>query len=1139
MKKANIFKIALCVLVVVLAIGCLFACGKKSTYNVVFMDGEKVISSTTVEPGNAVTLPTPTKEGATFVGWYSDAELTQAYVEDSEVNENLILYAKFSQRALSISINSNGGSEVEKVSVTTGSSYTVPTPTREGFEFAGYTYIDENNDEKTFSLTGTYNLKTNVRLTAQWRIKSFTVNFKNADESVIDTQTVEYGQKASAITVKGYAIDGLYDNKDFSGEKISLGSYVIRSNTDIYVKKTANTYRITVIGWNDISCDVDYDSTYALLDPADDTDPLIAAKVGDGVNNEWSSFSGYTLDGQPFAFTGKYIWDKNITVYAVYEENENYNMYTVTFLNTVNNTTVAERKVDKGSTIAAMDIPTTSATGYEFNGWYTSTSYANDTAFDSTTEINGNINVYSKFTANNYVITCDGEEYNVTYGQPYELPTEKFGFEFGGYLYNGETFDATGTYAIADNITIEVSWIPIDMGAQKYFVENGTYVFLKGFKYSFGSLPVASTVTNNETLSIITEDGANKIIANKTSDGFVLNIDGDDYDCKIVECVNTIGFGADFSNMLTAAENENVYQKTVAKNDYVMDVGVNGFKPDIVITNFSNEAIDFEDANISLSIKENGVAISNAQYSIVDDTIDFDASYVGKTLTLEFIPKYALAEYNLANPILTVKLNNGVNVYTSLELRQNYANLNVHKINVLRNIKAELLDIDYEAGHGKQIGNITLDVGGNTEVMENVDLGRPINNFGKGVYARSSVAGSNDSIVVNGNFFKVDGSKLPYIYDTTNRTAGMGYAMSNTQIGIFLYRSLRTDPGTTPETTYDDQTYRSNDGHATINNLRISGNNLYSSQATQSGIDSLPFLKMSSAYIGMVVRGGTVNLDNVAITNVGMGVMLHGGISGYYMPGIDATYGGATGRVQDVDEVAVKFSMTDCSIKNAWCNDIYTFDLAEVNLIGTQLNGCSGAALHFDNRPYGGTQTDSLGYTNCNITLNMDIYSASHINNWVSGTEPWFVAYNKTTAASQIKAGFEEALNPNGLTIIKNMLGAEMMNLAIVVAPCDEGAVAAWLNDDDGGTGEADIKRHMSTININVLPQADAVGLKVFYDATADADELTEFATQYATLGASDPAAAQQYAFGKFLSYGAMAADGSTGMGVYLSVMPQ
>ena len=63
--------------------------------------------------------------------------------------------------------------------------------------------------------------------------------------------------------------------------------------------------------------------------------------------------------------------------------------------------------------------------------------------------------------------------------------------------------------------------------------------------------------------------------------------------------------------------------------------------------------------------------------------------------------------------------------------------------------------------------------------------------------------------------------------------------------------------------------------------------------------------------------------------------------------------------------------------------------------------------------------------------------------------------------------------------------------------------------------------------------------MKVFYNATVDGAELYEFGTQYATLAASDAAAAQQYAFGKFLSYGAMASDGSSGMGVYLSVMPQ
>ena len=1143
MKKANVLKIALCVLVVVLVLGCFFACNKK-TCTVTLMDGDTVIDTLEVEPGSTLSLVAPTKDGATFEQWYKDAEFQSLFDVNSDVvDEDITLYAKFNQRALSIMVNSNGGTDVDRISVTTGAQYTVPAPIKEGYRFTGYTYHDENGTEHAFPQSGSYGLRTNVLLTAQWEILSFTVNFKNADESIIDTQIVQYNQKASAITVKGYSISGLYTNKEFSGEKFTLGSFPIKDNTDIYVDKIAITYHITVLGWNDLSCDVDYDSTYTLLNPEDTSNALFVEKVGTTMDHEWSSFTGYTLDGEAFSFTGKYTWDKNITVIPTHVENANYNKCTVTFLNTVTNATVTEVKVNKGATVATGDIPSTSARGYGFNGWFTSDAYTDNTAFSAETVVNNSITIYSKFTPNSYVITCDNVNYPVTFGQTYNLPIDKFGFTFGGYTLNGDNFPATGTYNIDGNITVVGTWTGVDTVANNYFMDNGVYVFLKGFTYNFKSADISSAATSNGTISIFTQDGDNKFEAKKLSDGFVLNVGENELSCKIVDYIRSIGFGADFNNMLAAGNNGTVYQKTVVAADYVMDVGVTEFKPDIVIKDDNLESIDLATACVDLLITENGTPVANVEYSVYGDSISFDSSCVGRTFTLEFAPKYALPSQNLTNPTLTVKLNNGVNVYTSLELRNNYANLAVHKINVLRNIKAELLDTDYEAGHGRQIGNITLDVNGNTEVMENVDLGRPKNNFGKGVYARSSVAGSNDSIVVNGNYFTIDGSKLPYVYDTNRRTSGMGYAMSNTQIGIFLYRSVRTDEGTSPETTYDDQTYRSNDGHATISNLRISGNNLYSSLATQSGIDELPFLKMSSAYIGMVVRGGTVSLDNVAIVNVGMGVMVHGGVSGFFEPGINATYGGVIGQVQAVDEVAAIFSMTDCSIKNAWCNDIYVFDLAEINLIGTQLNGCSGAAIHFDNRPYGGTQTDSLGYTNCNSSLNMDIYTASHINNWVAGTEPWFVAYDKTSAASQIKVGFEEALNPNGLTIIKNMLGAEMMNLAIVVNPCDPGAVAAWLMDDDGTThadqaGQAaDIKRHMSTININVLSQAEAVGLKVFYDATVDGAELVEFGTQYATLAASDPTLAQQYAFGKFLSYGAMASDGSSGMGIYLPVM--
>ena len=1416
MKRTTAIKIMLCVLIVAFALGCFFACGKKSTYNVVFMDGDKVISSTTVEPGNAVTLPTPSKEGATFVGWYSDAELTQAYVEDSEVNENLILYAKFSQRALSISVNSNGGSEVEKVSVTTGSSYTVPTPTREGYEFAGYTYIDENNDEKTFSLTGTYDLKTNIRLTAHWsivvnkvifmngdqkvtevnvnygdkmailptatkvghsfagwfsgetelttetqiknnltvnaafsantyfvsfdknggdniadqtvtygenysfadpnrtgyqfvgftyngeefdsqgiynfdgsirlianwEIKHFTVTFLDKDtEEQIGTQTVDYNAGFNEVpAATGYEITGYYLDKD--GSAINVAGYKVTDNTTVYVSSAAKTFTINVNGLDNANQTISYGSIYtlpqnperegydfrgyfvkdstdayipfdytgrfdflnniivfALFDPIEgwgkvtiticdindvqiansividkgnvidltgintnklgydwdgwyydkdgndqysatdtfDTDDVVYALysphtytiyinanlegvVATNVSVRYKeayqlsalekrgyTFNGFTYNNEPFSLTGSsYNYADSITVNALWTRNE----VTVTFLNDDNGT--FESKNIYQYEILKDNLPDNNPpkTGYHFEKWVKQ----DGSAYDYEAEIEANITLKPSFLANTYTITYGDNSLQVTYGQAYELPESlsKEGYIFGGYTYNNNVFPRTGTYTYTDDITVVINWeddtdLFEEISGQSYFREKAsvsdpyTYVFLKGVTYSFGNKALSSSA-NGSLIFIYPENDVYKFRADGVGT-FNLTVTPEQGEtstisCKIVEYVNAIDTGSDYQSMIANGQNSNVYQRTTTQTDYVMDIGYNNFIPDISIGNLSHDSLTLEDANIDLKIYENGSLI-DVDYSLEGNVINLDSSLATHTIKIEFVPKYGLSNNHLSTPSMTLKVNNGVNVYDSLGLRNSYSNLGVHQINILRNIKAELIDTDYVAGHGKQIGNITLDVGGNTEVMENVDLGRPINNFGKGVYARSSVAGSNDSIVVNGNYFTIDGSKLPYVYDTTNRTAGMGYAMSNTQIGIFLYRSLRTDPGTSPETTYDDQTYRSNDGHAIINNLRISGNNLYSAQATQSGIDELPFLKMSSAYIGMVVRGGTVNLDNVAITNVGLGVMLHGGISGYYMPGIDATYGGETGRVQDVDEVAVKFSMTDCSIKNAWCNDIYTFDLAEVNLIGTQLNGCSGAALHFDNRPYGGTQTDSLGYTNCNITLNMDIYSASHINNWVSGTEPWFVAYNKTTAASQIKAGFEEALNPNGLTIIKNMLGAEMMNLAIVVAPCDEGAVAAWLNDDDGGTGEADIKRHMSTININVLPQADAVGLKVFYDATVDGAELVEFGTQYATLGASDPVAAQQYAFGKFLSYGAMAADGSTGMGVYLSVMPK
>src|SRR5690606_23375873 len=60
-------------------------------------------------------LPTFTKEGHVFVGWYYDSELSQAYDIDTQVTESFELYAKWERQEFTIKFNPNGGEfEIEE-----------------------------------------------------------------------------------------------------------------------------------------------------------------------------------------------------------------------------------------------------------------------------------------------------------------------------------------------------------------------------------------------------------------------------------------------------------------------------------------------------------------------------------------------------------------------------------------------------------------------------------------------------------------------------------------------------------------------------------------------------------------------------------------------------------------------------------------------------------------------------------------------------------------------------------------------------------------------------------------------------------------------------------------------------------------
>ena len=120
-------------------------------------------TSLRIEEGTEFTLPTPTKSGYAFMGWYKTSDFTGNPTAASiSVDENINLYAKY-YVAYSITYNMMGGinNSSNPAYYTSEEGAVLLDPTREGFEFLGWKdedgqYISNNvipkgsSGERTF-----------------------------------------------------------------------------------------------------------------------------------------------------------------------------------------------------------------------------------------------------------------------------------------------------------------------------------------------------------------------------------------------------------------------------------------------------------------------------------------------------------------------------------------------------------------------------------------------------------------------------------------------------------------------------------------------------------------------------------------------------------------------------------------------------------------------------------------------------------------------------------------------------------------------------------------------------------------------------------------------------------------------------
>ena len=216
----------------------------------------------------AVTLPTPTRSGYIFAGWYTAASggTRVGGAGDSYTpSANITLYAQWG-KPCDVTYNANGGSCGTTSEKYTGTALTLPTPTRDGYWFVGW-YDAAEGGNKIGDAGAKYNPANEITLYAHWQEQiKYTVTY-NANSGSCGTASATYEGSALILptpTRPGYTFNGWYTAAS-GGTKIgdAGATYTPTANTTLYAQWTAMpTYTITIGSQSNATVTVDKTSTY-------------------------------------------------------------------------------------------------------------------------------------------------------------------------------------------------------------------------------------------------------------------------------------------------------------------------------------------------------------------------------------------------------------------------------------------------------------------------------------------------------------------------------------------------------------------------------------------------------------------------------------------------------------------------------------------------------------------------------------------------------------------------------------------------------------------------------------------------------------------------------------------------------------
>ena len=226
--------------------------------------------------------------------------------------------------------DSDGGSACDPISFKFGAaidSDSLPTPTRDGYTFAGWKEVPSTMPANDLTLT------------ALWQVNSYTIFFDSDGGSACNALPFEYGQPLIGLptsTRDGYTFDGWKD----------VPSTMPANDLTLTALWKVNTYTITF--------DTDGGTSIPAITQAFGTTVTAPADP---------TQTGYTFAGWDIKIPAT-MPASNITLTAMWEVNTT--LYTVSYTSDVPNLTFADAQYKENEVIKH---PTPYARGYKFTGW--------------------------------------------------------------------------------------------------------------------------------------------------------------------------------------------------------------------------------------------------------------------------------------------------------------------------------------------------------------------------------------------------------------------------------------------------------------------------------------------------------------------------------------------------------------------------------------------------------------------------------------------------------------------------------------------------------------------------------------------------------------------------------------------------